>query len=195
MGAELKARRTAGAGLAAFILAWSAAFTASACLPGGIIDRGGPVDRLSIAPVATLTRGAPYKIVCVDQAELQRRESLAEDELRGLAPAVRYEDPREYHGDCSLYGETSVFFLFNLWPATDPLDPHYAIATAVQSVEGDSMINIRMWHETHYYSLLGRVSVLRIKGDVIKFLDAAEIKELERRTRNQNQGRPAGRTR
>ncbi len=170
--------------------ALTALFCLPACLPGGIIDRGGPVDRIQISAQASLTRGAPYNIICPDEDELRRRETLPEEERRTLAPALRYVPPAEYRGGCEVYGESSVFFLFNLWPATPSLDPQYAIATAVQSVEGDSMINIRLWHELHYYSLLGRVAVLRVKGDAIKYLSEAERKELERNLRRTT---PAGR--
>ncbi|MCR9144655.1 MAG: hypothetical protein NXI24_20625 [bacterium] len=157
-----------------------AAGTMLACFPGGILDKGGMVYNAGITPAITLTRGAPYKIVCVDRAELQRRETLSEADLRVLGPAVEYRPAREYRGGCEQTGESSVFFLFNMWPATPPLDPEYAVGTAVQRLEGDTMINIHYWHETHYYSLLGRVAVMKVRGDVIKFLSDEERKAYER---------------
>ncbi|MEQ9364024.1 MAG: hypothetical protein RIF32_07270 [Leptospirales bacterium] len=151
-----------------------------ACFPGGIVDKGGLVYNAGIAPSITMTRGAPYKVVCVDQAEVRRREDLSEADLRVLGPAVNYKPAHEYRGGCEQTGETSVFFLFNMWPTTPPLDPEYAIGTAVQRLEGDTMVNIHYWHELHYYSVLGRVAVMKVRGDVIKFLNDEERKSYER---------------
>jgi len=88
---------------------------------------------------------------------------------------VRYENPETFTGICEQEGESSVFFLFNMFPVTPAINPEYAIATAVQQLEGDTMISLRTWHETHYYSILGRVSVFKVKGRVIKFLTREEI--------------------
>ena len=128
----------------------------SACFPGGLIDKGGRVHGAGITPSATIMYNTPFKYVCYDPVEAERREELSEEERRNLGPPVRYIMPGEPVRDCYTDGESSVFFLFNLWPATDPIDPGYAIATAVQQLEGDTMINILFWHETHYYSILGR---------------------------------------
>ena len=154
-----------------------------ACVAGGISDRGGPSDRPAIHHAATLTYGAPYKVVCIDEAEVLRRESLPEEELRTLGPPVRYVAMLEYQGGCEREGQTSVFFLFNMWPVTDPLNPQYAIAQAVQPLEGDSMVGMHSWHETHYLSLLGRVAVWKVKGDVIVFLRDEELRAWERANR------------
>ena len=155
-------------------------FFMNACMPGGIVDKGGTVFHAGITPAITLTRGAPYKIVCIDQSEVERRENLSEEELRTLGPPVEYVDAKGYRGGCEQTGESSVFFLFNMWPATDNLDPEYAVGTAVQRLEGDTMINIHFWHEIHYYSVLGRASVMKVRGDVIKFLSPEERREYER---------------
>lgn len=195
-----------------------------ACFPGGIIDRGGFSDTVSIVSSATLIRGAPYRIVCWDEAEAERRRKYADEhpeenepaegvkdgaakgksaspksdgakaekaerppakdpgkpaaeerpgkkEPSGqvLGPPIRFVSPQDYQGGCEQEGEHSVFFLLNLFPVTPPLNPEYAISTAVQRLEGDTMVKIRIWHEVHYYSLLGRVSVLKVRGDVIRF--------------------------
>jgi hypothetical protein len=67
-------------------------------------------------------------------------------------------------------GESSQFYLFYLFPVTPHLDAEYAMSMAVQKVEGgESMMNILIWHETHYNFPLGKVSVLKVEGDVIKF--------------------------
>ncbi len=149
-------------------LATSSLFFA-ACFPGGVISRGGTSGQAAMAPAITLTRGAAYDIVCFDEAEAQRRESLDEQERRSLGPPVRYIAPENYRGGCETEGESSVFLLLNIWPATPPIDVDYAIGGAVQRLEGDTMIRIRTWHETHYYSILGRARVLKVRGDVIRF--------------------------
>ncbi|MCE9597616.1 MAG: hypothetical protein K8S54_06570 [Spirochaetia bacterium] len=144
--------------------------SAASCIPGGVIDKGGHSDHAGIIPQATRTHGAPYKLVCYDATEAKRRENLPEDGEKPAGPPVRYENPTDYRGGCEEEGESSIFFLFNMFPVTAQLDPEYAIAMAVQRLEGDTMIGIRSWHETHYYSILGRVSVFKVKGRVIKFL-------------------------
>lgn len=162
-----------------------------ACFPGGIVDKGGMVFHVGITPAITMTRGVPYQIVCVDQAEVKRRKDLSEADLRTLGPATYYKPAHEYRGGCEQTGESSVFFLFNMWPTTPPLDPEYAVGTAVQRLEGDTMINIHFWHELHYYTILGRVAVMKVRGDVIKFLNDEERKiyERERKQRLREQSR------
>jgi hypothetical protein len=64
--------------------------------------------------------------------------------------------------------ESSTFFFLGLFPVTKPLNIEYALSQAVQSVDdGDTIINIHVWHETHYYFPLGTVSVCKVEGDVI----------------------------
>lgn len=65
-------------------------------------------------------------------------------------------------------GESSTFMFLGIFPATRPLSIEYAMNQAVSKIPGgNSMINITIWHETHYYFLLGRVSVVKVEGDVI----------------------------
>lgn len=152
----------------------------AACTPGGIIDKGGYRDQAGFIPAATRTRGAPYKVVCYDDAEARRRENLPADAEKPAGPPVRYVPSEEWTAGCEEEGESSVFFLFNMFPVTPPISPEYAVATAVQRLEGDTMIGMRTWHETHYYSVLGRVSVFKVKGRVIKFLSEAEQEEAKK---------------
>ena len=105
-----------------------------------------------------------------------------------LGPPVKYIIPEKYRGGCEEESQHSVFYLFNLIPVTPPLNPEYAISTAVQRLEGDTMINIRAWHETHYYSLLGRVSVFKIRGDVIRF-SLPQNSKVKKKKRKENQKR------
>ena len=64
-----------------------------------------------------------------------------------------------------------MFYLFHMWPVTNPLNPDYAMGLIVQELEGDSLVHIRTWHERHYYSVLGHAVVMKFKGDVIRFHD------------------------
>ncbi|MCB1156362.1 MAG: hypothetical protein H7A25_21265 [Leptospiraceae bacterium] len=67
-------------------------------------------------------------------------------------------------------GETSTFFLFGLFPLTNPLNIEYAMSQAVQKIDGgQSLVNVGIWHETHYYYPIGTVSVLKVEGDVVNF--------------------------
>ncbi len=138
-------------------------------MPGGIVDRGGHTGTAGMRPAATLTRGAAYDVLCYDQAEANRRSELSAQERSRLGPPVNPVAPEDYAGSCAIEGAASVFFLLNVWPVTPPLNPEYAISQAVQRLEGDTMIRIETWHETHYYSLLGRVRVFKVRGDVIRY--------------------------
>lgn len=65
-------------------------------------------------------------------------------------------------------GESSTFFYLGLIPATNPLSIEYAMSQAVQKIPGgDTLINVVVWHETHYYFPLGTVSVVKVEGDVV----------------------------
>jgi hypothetical protein len=65
-------------------------------------------------------------------------------------------------------GESSTFFIFGLYPITSSISMDYALSQAVQKVPGgQSIINIKSWHETRYFFPLGTISVLKVKGDVI----------------------------
>lgn len=157
----------------------------SACLPGGIFNKGGIVNGAGVLSSATRLGHSDYDIVCYDQTEALRREKERERALeleeRGdtsaaakisgevKGPPVRYVPAADYKGGCEEEGEHSMFFIFNIIPVTPPINPHYALSMAVQRLEGDTMINIRTWHETHYYSLLGRAVVYKVRGDVIRF--------------------------
>lgn len=65
-------------------------------------------------------------------------------------------------------GESSTFFYLGLFPFSNPLSIEYAMSQAIQKIPGgDTMINIVVWHETHYYFPLGTVSVVKVEGDVV----------------------------
>ncbi|ABJ77516.1 hypothetical protein [Leptospira borgpetersenii] len=76
-------------------------------------------------------------------------------------------------------GESSTFFIFGLIPITNPISIDYALSQAVQKVPGGrSLINIKVWHETHVMFPLGTVSVLKVKGSVIGNKEEAEREKL-----------------
>lgn len=132
---------------------------------------GGYSDHAGLLAEATLTNNAPYNVLCPDQEEIERREKLAQEGKEiPREPAVRIVSPAKYEGGCEQEASSSVYYLFHMFPATPPMDAQYALGLAVQKLEGDTMVNIRTWHETHYYSLLGHVRVFKVKGDVIRFL-------------------------
>ncbi len=140
------------------------------CFPGGIAMEGGFVDHAGWVPEATLTNNASYQVVCPDPDEVKRRKKLKEEGLPIPGePPVRYVKPEQYEGGCEQTASSSVYYLFHLFPATPPMDAHYALGLAVQKLEGDTMIDIKTWHETHYYSILGHVRVFKVKGTVIRF--------------------------
>ena len=144
----------------------------TACIPGGVITKGGNMNGLQIIPEATRTMGAPYQVVCVNPEAEASQDSEEETTNSSIQPFT-YIDPNLYKGGCEQEGQHSTFHLFNIIRVTPPLDPEYAIGSAVQRVEGDTMIHIRAWHETHYYTILGSVSVFKIKGDVIRYTHGA----------------------
>lgn len=77
-------------------------------------------------------------------------------------------------------GESSTFFVFGLFPVTNPISMDYALSQAVQKVPGGrSLVNIKVWHETHVMFPLGTVSVLKVKGKVIGNREEAERLKLE----------------
>lgn len=76
-------------------------------------------------------------------------------------------------------GESSTFFIFGIIPITNPISIDYALSQAVQKVPGGrSLINIKVWHETHVMFPLGTVSVLKVKGSVIGNKEEAEKERL-----------------
>ncbi|PJZ70655.1 hypothetical protein CH373_06875 [Leptospira perolatii] len=65
-------------------------------------------------------------------------------------------------------GESSTFFLFGLWPVTNPLNVDYALSEAVRKIPGGkTIIRLKIWQETHLFFPVGTVSVLKVKGMVV----------------------------
>lgn len=144
------------------------------CFSGGFIDKGGHVDNIYLFSQATNIYTNDYYIVCFKNNNVKKEE--LEQESFDITKYIEYIPRSNYKGGCEQYGESSQFYLFHIFPVSGKIDPEYAISLPVQKVEGDTMINIRSWHETHYYSILGQVRVFKIKGDVIKF-QIPEIKK------------------
>ena len=172
---------------------------AAACLPGGIIREGGYANHVQLIPTATRTRGAGYRIICQDQDEIKRRTALKKRrdleirtarkeggkpppalDLSGLNPPYRLVSPVAYRGECDQQGQHSVFYLFHFVRVTPPLDPERAISEAVQRFEGDTMVGIHAWHETHYYSIIGVARVFKVRGAVIKFNSPTDTEQKEK---------------
>ena len=75
--------------------------------------------------------------------------------------------------------ETSQFFLWGMFPVTNPLNPEYALSQAIQARPGtQSIINAEIWHETHYYFPIGTVSVMKIKGEAITWSNPKALEKL-----------------
>ncbi len=109
---------------------------------GGIVDKGGRVQNIQIAPSATLIRSSKYKL-------------------------LEYTE-----------GESSQLFLLGLIPVTEHLSIDYAMSQAVQKVQGgDSLVNMQVWHEVHYFFPLGTVSVVKVGGYAVGLKDTQPLFE------------------
>ncbi|MCE9501658.1 MAG: hypothetical protein K8R21_14335 [Leptospira sp.] len=95
-------------------------------------------------------------------------------------------------------GESSTFFILNLFPVNKPLNIEYALSQAVQKIPGgQTMVNIQLWHETHYFWPLGRVSAVKVSGDVVSFGEVKVISEEDLKKNDQTKnplpgGAPGG---
>jgi len=108
----------------------------------------------------------------------------------GLVPSATIIQSTDYKILGRAEGESSTFFLLGLFPVTRPLSINYALNQAVEKVKGgNSMVNISIWHETHFYFPLGRVSVVKVEGDVVGFapIDSG-IKDNKSQTKPKNPG-------
>ncbi|RHX89123.1 hypothetical protein [Leptospira stimsonii] len=93
-------------------------------------------------------------------------------------------------------GESSTFFVFGMIPITNPISIDYALSQAVQKVPGGrSIVNIKVWHETHVMFPLGTVSVLKVKGSVIGNREEAEKLKLEQQKKDLEVGKDPASTR
>lgn len=87
-----------------------------------------------------------------------------------MAPQATIIRSSEYEVLGVAEGEASTLYLFGFLPVTPPLNPEYALSQAVQKFEGgQSMVDLVIWHETHYYFPLGIVSVWKVEGKVVSF--------------------------
>ncbi len=135
------------------------------CFAGGFIEKGGKTDTIYLFPNATNIYTKDYYIICTKK----EYQTLNLENNFDISKYIEYIPVHSYKGGCEQYGEASQFYLFHLFPVSGSLDPEFAIVPIVQKLEGDTMIHIRGWHETHYYSILGQVRVFKVKGEVIKF--------------------------
>lgn len=87
-----------------------------------------------------------------------------------ILPAATIVRGSSYKTLGTAQGESSTFIILGLFPITRPLNIQYAMSQAVRKVEGgQSLVNLKIWHETHYYFPLGKVSVVKVEGDVVSF--------------------------
>ncbi|ALE41906.1 hypothetical protein KQY10_15840 [Leptospira interrogans] len=85
-------------------------------------------------------------------------------------------------------GESSTFFILGIIPITNPISIDYALSQAVQKVPGGrSIVNIKVWHETHVMFPLGTVSVLKVKGKVIGNKEESERLRLEEQLKKETE--------
>jgi hypothetical protein len=88
-------------------------------------------------------------------------------------------------------GETSTFFLFGLIPVTNPVNIEFALSQAVQKVQGgDSIVNMTVWHETHYFFPLGTVSVTKVRGDIVSLKTDSTVPLFEEADKNKKTTSP-----
>ena len=96
----------------------------------------------------------------------------------GWAPAATIIRSSNYTILGRAEGQSSTFFLLGLWPVTSHPDINYALNDALQKVkEGQSITNLAIWHETHYFFPVGTVSVVMVEGDVISFRTEDKIEK------------------
>ncbi|PJD99915.1 MAG: hypothetical protein CK427_15135 [Leptospira sp.] len=68
----------------------------------------------------------------------------------------------------SSIGESSTFYILGFIPITTEISMDYALSQAVQKIpNGQTMVDLKVWHETRYFFPLGTVSVLKVRGNVI----------------------------
>ncbi|WCL47690.1 hypothetical protein [Leptospira sp. GIMC2001] len=104
-----------------------------------------------------------------------------------LTPSATIIRSSEYTKLTHSEGESSTLFLFGLFPVTNNLDIEYAMSQAVQKVpDGQSLIDIQYWHETHYYYPVGTVSVLKVQGMVVSLKRETEVIETDNRNKKTN---------
>jgi hypothetical protein len=95
--------------------------------------------------------------------------------LNPSATIIRSENYKEL-GEAE--GESSTFYLLGLFPVTNSLNLDYALSQAAQKYpDGGSIVNLRIWLETHYYFPVGKVLVLKVKGNVIDIRETQPLLE------------------
>lgn len=86
----------------------------------------------------------------------------------GHSPSATVIRSEDYKTLGESEGESSAYYLLGLIPVTPPLNIDYAMSQAVQKIpNGSSMVNVRTWIESHYYFPVGKVLVLKVKGQVV----------------------------
>lgn len=95
-----------------------------------------------------------------------------------IAPSATLIRSSKYRQLDYTEGESSQFFLLGLIPVTERLSIDYAMSQAVQKVQGgDSLAEMKIWHEVHYYFPLGTVSVVKVGGYAVGLKDTQPLFE------------------
>ena len=93
-----------------------------------------------------------------------------------IAPSATLIRSSKYRQLDYTEGESSQFFLLGLIPVTEHLSIDYAMSEAVQKVQGgDSLADMQIWHEVHYFFPLGTVSVVKVGGYAVGLKDTQPL--------------------
>lgn len=91
----------------------------------------------------------------------------------GIEPNINPMENMPYKVVGEIETKTSNFDLFFLFNVTPKADFNRAILESVQSLNGDALIDVRWWEETQHW-IFGTISIIHIKGKVIKYQYEAE---------------------
>ncbi|MCB1175214.1 MAG: hypothetical protein KDK39_16685 [Leptospiraceae bacterium] len=145
------------------------------CFFGGLVVKGGQSYAVQWQSEAAIMNAVAFDYICQNTVTSASPETEsgnagpAAEQVDAKVQPFRYISPAEYQNDCPVESQSSVFFLFNMLPVTPPLDVDYALSRAIQMREGDNVIDMQAWHEVHYYGIIGRVFVYRLRGHVIRY--------------------------
>ena len=88
--------------------------------------------------------------------------------VTGIEPQAKILDNMNYTVLGEAEGQSSSFNLLWIIPVTPRLDYSKAVNQAVESKNGDNLIDVRTWKERQVW-LLGLVEILYVRGKVIRY--------------------------
>ena len=86
----------------------------------------------------------------------------------GIEPQARIFENKKYTVLGEAEGQSSSFNLLWIIPVTPRIDCKKAADQAVESKNGDNLIEVRTWKERQVW-LLGLVEILYVRGKVIRY--------------------------